>query len=99
VARRARRGPDAVAVTDGDGVVSYRFLAAAAARLGARLAQAGAGPEAGVAVMVPRAVGMVTAVLGVLWAGAAYLPLDPGYPPERISFMLTNAGAVALVCT
>ena len=98
-AGRARRVPDAVAVTDGDAVVSYRFLAAAAARLGARLAGVGAGPESVVAVMVPRSVGMVTAVLGVLWAGAAYLPLDAGYPPERISFMLTNAGAVALVCT
>ena len=98
-ADRARRVPDAVAVTDGDAVVSYRFLAAAAARLGARLAGVGAGPESVVAVMVPRSVGMVTAVLGVLWAGAAYLPLDAGYPPERISFMLTNAGAVALVCT
>src|SRR5580700_11339142 len=98
-ADRARRVPDAIAVIDGGAVVSYRFLAAAAARLGSRLAQAGAGPESVVAVMVPRSAGMVTAVLGVLWAGAAYLPLDPGYPPERISFMLTNAGAVALVCT
>jgi amino acid adenylation domain-containing protein len=42
---------------------------------------------------------MVTAVLGVLWAGAAYLPLDPAYPPERISFMLADAEAAVLVCT
>src|SRR5580693_2773113 len=96
---QAARVPDAVAVIDGDAVVSYRFLAASAARLGSRLARVGAGPETVVAVLVPRSAGMVTAVLGVLWAGAAYLPLDPGYPPERISFMLTNAGAVALVCT
>src|SRR5580692_7297912 len=98
-AARARRVPDAVAVVDGDAVVSYRFLAGAAARLGSRLAQVGAGPESVVAVMVPRSVGMVTAVLGVLWAGAAYLPLEPGYPAERIGFMLADAGAVALVCT
>ena len=98
-AAQARRVPDAVAVVDGDAVVSYRFLAAAAARLGSRLAQVGAGPESVVAVMVPRSVGMVTAVLGVLWAGAAYLPVDPGYPPERIGFMLADARAVAVVCT
>ena len=98
-AARARRVPDAVAVVDGQAVLSYRFLAAAAARLGSRLVQAGAGPETVVAVLVPRSAGMVTAVLGVLWAGAAYLPLDPGYPPGRISFMLADARAVALVST
>src|SRR5580698_7588330 len=47
----------------------------------------------------PVAGGVVTAVRGVLWGGAAYLPVDPGYPPERIGFMLADAGAVALVCT
>ena len=98
-AARARQVPDAVAVVDGQAVLSYRFLAAAAARLGSRLAQAGAGPETVVAVLVPRSAGMVTAVLGVLWAGAAYLPLDPGYPAGRISFMLADAQAVALVST
>ena len=94
-AARAARVPDAVAVVDGDAVVSYGFLAGAAGRVAARLAQVGVGPESVVAVMVPRSVGMVTAVLGVLWAGAAYLPLDPGYPEERIGFMLADAGAVA----
>ena len=98
-AARARRVPDAVAVVDGEAVVSYRFLAVAAARLGSRLARAGAGPESVVAVLVPRSAQMITAVLGVLWAGAAYLPLDPGHPGGRISFMLADAQAVALVCT
>ena len=59
----------------------------------------GAGPESVVAVLVPRSAGMVTAVLGVLWAGAAYLPLDSGYPAGRIGFMLADARAVALVST
>ncbi len=68
-AARARQAPDAVAVIDGEAVLSYRFLAAAAARLGSRLAWAGAGPETVVAVMVPRSAGMVTAVLGVLCPG------------------------------
>ena len=98
-AAQAARVPDAVAVVDGETVVSYRFLAAAAAQLGSRLAGAGVGPESVVAVLVPRSAQMITAVLGVMWAGATYLPLDPGYPPGRISFMLADAGAVALVCT
>src|ERR1700729_195948 len=87
------------AVVDGDAVVSCRFLAAAAARVASRLAQVGVGAESVVGVLVPRSAGMVTAVLGVLWAGAAYLPLDPGHPPGRIGFMLADAGAVAAVCT
>ena len=98
-AARARRVPDAVAVVDGEAVLSYRFLAKSAARLAGRLARAGAGPESVVAVLVPRSAGMVTAMLGVLWAGAAYLPLDPAYPPARISFMLADAQPAALVST
>src|ERR1700729_2344136 len=78
---------------------SWRPVMRPAARLASRLARVGVGPESVVAVMVPRSAGMVTAVLGVLWAGAAYLPLDPGYPLGRIAFMLADARAVAAVCT
>ena len=95
----AARTPDAVAVVDGDGVLSYGFLAGAAARLGSYLTGRGAGPESVVAVMVPRSAQMMIAVLGVAWAGAAYLPVDPGYPAGRAGFMLADAGAVAVVCT
>ena len=98
-AARAVSCPDAVAVIDGEAVLSYRFLAKSAARLAGRLARAGAGPETVVAVLVPRSAGMVTAMLGVLWAGAAYLPMDPAYPPARISFMLADAQPAALVST
>src|ERR1700733_8604770 len=59
----------------------------------------GGGRGSGGAGVVRRSVGRVPAVRGVLWAGAASLPLDPGYPPERIGFMLTNAQAAVLVCT
>ena len=98
-ATQAARAPDAVAVIDGDAVLSYRFLATSAARLGSYLAGLGAGPETVVAVAVPRSAQMITAVLGVLYSGAAYLPIDPGYPAERTGFMLADAQAVALVST
>ena len=98
-AARAGRVPDAVAVIDGEAVLSYRFLAGAAARLGSYLAGLGAGPESVVAVAVPRSALMMVAVLGVAWAGAAYLPVDPDYPAERAGFMVADAGAVAVVCT
>ena len=57
----------------------------------------GAGPEPVVAVVLERSVGLVVAVLGVLKAGAAYLPVDPGYPAERIAFMLADAGPAVVV--
>ena len=98
-ATQAARAPDAVAVIDGDAVLSYRFLATSAARLGSYLAGLGAGPETVVAVAVPRSAQMITAVLGVLYSGAAYLPIDPGYPAERTGFMLADAQAVALIST
>ena len=98
-ATQAARVPDAVAVIDGDAVLSYRFLAGAAARLGSYLAGLGAGPETVVAVAVPRSARMITAVLGVLYSGAAYLPVDPGYPAERIGFMLADGAPVLVVCT
>ena len=63
-ATQAARAPDAVAVIDGDAVLSYRFLATSAARLGSYLAGLGAGPETVVAVAVPRSAQMITAVLG-----------------------------------
>ena len=58
---------------------------------------AGAGPEQVVAIALPRGELMVTALLAVLKAGAAYLPVDPGYPAERIAFMLADAAPVLLL--
>ena len=89
--------PDAAAVACGDITVSYAQLNAAANRLARRLAAAGAGPETVVAVVMGRSAGLITALLAVLKAGAAYLPVDPGYPAQRIAFMLRDARPAVII--
>jgi amino acid adenylation domain-containing protein len=97
-AEQAARGPDACAVLFEREAHTYRSLAARASRLARRLAAAGVGRGARVAVLVQRSPDMVIALLGVLEAGAAYVPLDPDHPDDRIAFMLADA-EVALVIT
>ncbi|HEY5990202.1 MAG TPA: amino acid adenylation domain-containing protein, partial [Streptosporangiaceae bacterium] len=94
---QAARVPDAVAVVCGEAAVSYAGLDAAASRLAGVLAARGAGPERVVAVAMSRSIGLVTALLAALKAGAAYLPVDPGYPAERIGFMLADARPVLVL--
>jgi amino acid adenylation domain-containing protein len=88
---QAARSPDAVAVLCGGDEVTYRELNDRASRLAGILTGWGAGAGAVVGVAAERSVGLVVALLGVLKAGAAYLPLDPGYPADRIAFMLADA--------
>ncbi|MFS1303922.1 amino acid adenylation domain-containing protein, partial [Streptosporangium longisporum] len=94
---RARLAPDAPAVTHGDRRLSYAELDERAGRLAARLAAAGAGPETVVAVRARRGLELVVALLAVLKAGGAYLPLDPAYPAERLRWMLRDSGAALLL--
>ena len=78
-------------------MVTYAGLDVAAGRLAGLLVSRGAGPESVVAVLMERSAGLVTALLAVLKAGAAYLPVDPGYPAERIAFMLADAAPVLVL--
>ncbi len=91
VGARARSAPDAVALASGESSLTYAELAAAAASLASRLLGYGAGPEQVVAVAMNRSIGLITALVAVSLTGAAYLPVDPALPPERIAFMLADA--------
>ena len=95
---RLARCPDCTALVYRGSLVTYRELNERSNRLARRLTAKGAGPEVVVGLMVQRSPEMVIAVLGILQAGAAYLPIDPGYPPERIRFMLEDSG-VRIVIT
>ncbi|MFO0758294.1 MAG: non-ribosomal peptide synthase/polyketide synthase [Byssovorax sp.] len=95
--REARRAPDAIALLFEDRTLTYRALDAMSRRLAARLAALGAGPDRLVGVCLPRSLDMVVAVLAVLRAGAAYVPLDPEYPRERLGFMIEDAAVPVLV--
>ncbi|SOD64429.1 amino acid adenylation domain-containing protein [Streptomyces zhaozhouensis] len=88
---RAAVVPDAVALVDANERMSYAELNARANRVARWLRERGAGPERFVAVEMERGVGVVTALLGVWKSGAAYVPLDPDYPAERIAHILTDA--------
>jgi non-ribosomal peptide synthetase component F len=97
IAARVERSPDAPALTFEGRTLSRAELDARAGRLARRLRALGAGPETRVAVCLERSVGMVVALLGVLKAGAAYVPVDPEYPAERIAYMLEDARAAVLL--
>ncbi|MGA4846192.1 amino acid adenylation domain-containing protein [Streptomyces sp. G5(2025)] len=96
--RQAVLSPDATAVTFADLSLSYAELNTRANRLARHLIARGAAPGRFVAVALPRSPDLVVTLLAVLKSGAAYLPIDPGYPADRIGYMLDDA-APALTLT
>jgi amino acid adenylation domain-containing protein len=96
-AAQVSRTPDAVAVDDGERTLTYRELDAAANRLARRLIERGAGPERVVALVLGRSLGWLVSMLAVLKSGAAYLPVDPGYPVERIAYLLRDGAPVCVL--
>ncbi len=95
---QARRTPDAVAVVQNEQRLTYAELEARANQLAHHLRVMGAGPEVRVALCVSRSPEMIVGLLGILKAGASYVPIDVSYPPDRISYMLEDA-VTALVIT
>ncbi|MFI5895176.1 amino acid adenylation domain-containing protein [Actinoplanes sp. NPDC051513] len=98
-AASVRRDPDAVAVVFEDTEISYAELDARANRLAHLLIARGAGPDRVVGLAVPRSIEMIVAELAVLKAGAAYLPLDPADPAERLGYLIGDAEPLCLVTT
>jgi amino acid adenylation domain-containing protein len=98
VADRARTAPTSPAVVRRPETMSYGELDRRADALARRLLDLGAGPEEVVALYLDRSVELVVGMLGILKAGAAYLPIEPGGPYDRRAYMLQDAG-VALVVT
>ncbi len=91
------RVPDAVAVRFEGASLAYAELNARANRLAHHLRALGAGPETLIALFLEPSLDLVVAILGVLKAGAAYVPLDPAYPADRIGFVLEDTDAALLV--
>ncbi|MCV6967428.1 AMP-binding protein, partial [Mycobacterium intermedium] len=98
-AAQVARTPEAVAVTFEGSSLSYRELDEASNRLAHLLVESGAGPGRFVALLLPRSAEAVVAMLGVLKAGAAYVPIDPAVPVARVGFVLADAAPVAVITT
>lgn len=95
--RQAALTPHAVALVCGGEQVTYRELDMRANRLAWELRRRGAGPETVVGICAERSIHLVTALFGTLKSGAAYLPLDPTYPVQRLAFMVEDAHALLVL--
>ncbi len=96
-AAQAERAPGAVALAFGDERMTYGELSASANRLAHHLRRLGVSAETLVGLCLRRSPALLTGIFGALRAGAAYVPLDPGYPAERLGLLLTDSGVSVLV--
>lgn len=96
---QVERTPHAVATACGDDQVTYRGLDRRARTLGQVLTAEAVGPESVVALLAPRNIGFLTAILAVLKTGGAYLPLDPAHPPERYRKIVKQSGTRLVIIT
>jgi amino acid adenylation domain-containing protein len=94
---QVNRTPRAVALSSEEGELTYRELGRRSNQLAHFLQGLGVGPNVVVGICLERSLDMVVGILGVLKAGGAYLPLDPGYPPERLAFILQDAQVPVLL--
>ncbi|HWQ32046.1 MAG TPA: amino acid adenylation domain-containing protein [Blastocatellia bacterium] len=96
-AAQAARTPDATAVICGNERLSYRELDERSTKLARHLKTLGVGPDVLVGLFIERSLALPVALLGILRAGGAYLPLDPAYPADRLAFMLKDSGIAVLL--
>ncbi len=95
--QQAAATPDAVAARDGDAELTYRELRERANRLAHCLQARGVEPGDRVGILLPRCLDILAATLATVKAGAAYVPLDPDHPAQRLQWMLADAGVAAVV--
>jgi amino acid adenylation domain-containing protein len=95
--RQAERNPHGIAVEHHDEKMTYKTLNERSNQLAHHLRELGAGPDILVGICVNRSVEMLVAALGVLKSGGAYIPLDPDFPAERLSYMLQHSEARILI--
>ena len=97
IAAQAARTPDAIALVYGDEHLSYAELDGRANQLARHLQSLGLGPDLVVAICMERTPAFIIALLSILKAGAAYMPLDPDFPTERLAFMLEDSKSPLLL--
>ena len=99
VGEQAAIQPDAVAVSTDEGRLTYKQLHERSSQLAAYLTKDAIPPGAPIGLCIPSSIAMVVGALGILKAGAAYLPLDPSYPAQRLSYILNDAKTRIVVTT